>query len=60
MLVKAAAGMQCPKEGKPREYINDETAVEVPDSQYYNRLIADGSLVRPSAVKKSKEAKDGK
>lgn len=45
MHVKAAPGLMCPKEDRPREYISDEEAgVEVPDSTYYRRLIADGSL----------------
>lgn len=44
MLVIAAAGSQCPKEGKPREYITDAEPVTVPDSAYYRRLVDDGSL----------------
>lgn len=47
MKVIAAEGMQCPKEGKPREYITDDKAVDVPDTIYYRRLLADGSLVFP-------------
>jgi hypothetical protein len=45
MQVQAAPGTRCPKEGKPREYINDNTPEDVPDSAYYLRLKADGSLV---------------
>jgi len=47
MQVKAAAGTRVPKEGKPREYITDEAFVEVPDTQYYHRLVRDTSLVTP-------------
>ncbi len=45
MKVIAAQGMQCPKEGNPREYIADDTAVDVPDTAYYKRLVNDGSLI---------------
>ena len=55
MRVMAAPGTKCPKEGKPREYITDSTAEEVPDSTYYRRLVADGSLVKTGA----KAAKKG-
>lgn len=71
MQVKASPGLQCPKEGKPREYITDDEAVSVPDgSVYYQKLIADGSLIEcgsaeqlPSSARegrggKSKEVKD--
>jgi len=44
--VMAKPGRRCPMEGKPRQYITDETPVEVPESAYYRRLIEDGSLVR--------------
>jgi len=46
MKVKAAPGLKCPKEDKPREYISDDgVGEEVADSTYYRRLIDDGSLV---------------
>ena len=45
MQVKAAPGLKCPMEGKPREYITDSETVTVPDSIYYIRLVDDGSLV---------------
>lgn len=45
MQVKATPGTRCPKEGKPRDYIDDKTPQEVPDSAYYMRLVTDGSLV---------------
>jgi hypothetical protein len=50
MLVKAMQGMQCPREGKPREYITDSQEVEVPDTVYYLKLVADGSLISGDAV----------
>lgn len=45
MLVKAAQGLQVPKENNPREYITDAEAVEVPESAYILRRLADGDLV---------------
>lgn len=45
MLVQAKKGARCPKERKNREYITDREPVDVPESAYYLRLIADGSLV---------------
>ena len=45
MKVSAAPGARCPKEGKPRQYITDNVPEEVPDSAYYRRLVADGSLI---------------
>ncbi len=54
MKVKAAPGMRCPKEGKPREFITDSVSVDVPDTAYYRRLVADGSLVLSGAVKAKK------
>ena len=52
MKVCAAPGLQCPKEGKPKEHIDDNPeGVEVADSSYYRRLVSDGSLleVKPAA-----------
>lgn len=54
MKVQAAPGLKCPMEGKPREYIADNAPVDVPDTPYYRRLLADGSLVAPTV----KQAKD--
>lgn len=45
MLVKAAVGLHVPKEEKPREYITDAEAVEVPATIYYHRRVADGDLL---------------
>jgi hypothetical protein len=58
--VIAAAGMRCPMEGRPREYITDGEAVEVPESAYYLRLIADGSLMRAAPGNKKEARTDGK
>ncbi|MBU4274016.1 MAG: DUF2635 domain-containing protein [Planctomycetes bacterium] len=53
MKLKAATGLQCPMEGKPREYINDDPkGVVVPDTSYYQRLVDDGSLVLVQAKTK--------
>lgn len=50
MKVKAAPGIQVPKEDKPREFITDAEAVEVPASTYYLRLLADGDLLPAAAA----------
>lgn len=57
MQVQAAPGLKVPMEEKPRDYIADDVAVEVPDSAYYQRRIADGDLLKvaPPAAKKPKE-----
>ncbi len=62
MHVKAAPGTRCPKEGKPREYITDSKAEEMPDSAYYRRLVDDGSLVieKVSGMAENTEKKGGK
>ncbi len=58
MKVKAATGCKCPMEGKPRKYITDSKAVEVPETAYYLRLVREGSLVNTQDAKitKAKEA----
>jgi hypothetical protein len=48
--VKAAPGLQLPKEGAPRTYITDAEAVQVQDSHYYRKAIADGDLVEVPAA----------
>ena len=45
MKVQAAPGLLCPTENNPREYITDSTPLDVADSAYYRRLVADGSLM---------------
>jgi hypothetical protein len=45
MLVQAAPGLKVPMEGRPRGYITGPVPVRVPDTAYYVRLVADGSLV---------------
>ena len=44
MKVIAKKGTKCPMEKKPRKYITDSVAVEVPDTTYYKRLVREGSL----------------
>jgi len=62
MKVTSAPGTRCPKEDRPREYIGDEKAEEVPDTAYYKRLVAEGSLVlakeAPADEVKSKRGGD--
>lgn len=57
MNVTAKPGTRCPMEGKPRDYITAGKAVTVPDTPYYRRLLADGSLVpaEPAAGKGGKK-----
>lgn len=53
MKVIAPPGLKCPMEGRPRDYITDEVPVTVPETAYYLRLVADGSLsVVPEGPKK--------
>lgn len=58
MQVQAAPGLKVPMEGKPRDYIVDDTPIEVPaDSSYYQRRVAEGDLlVIVDIVKKTKGA----
>lgn len=60
LKVTAAPGMRCPMEGRPREYITDSAVVEVPETAYYRRLIADGSLVKAAPGSKKEVRTDGK
>jgi len=56
MEVTAKPGTRCPKEGKPREYIG-ETPETVPDTAYYRRLIAEGSLMEAVPVDQKTDKK---
>lgn len=42
--VKAAKGVRVPYEGSPHRYIEQEV-VEVDNSLYYQRRVADGDLI---------------
>ncbi len=56
MEVKATKGLKCPYENKPREYISDNKYVKVPNTAYYKRLIADGSLEqKPEKIENNKK-----
>lgn len=46
MKVIARKGVRVPIEGKPRDYVTDEKAVDVPDTVYYHRRILDKDLIR--------------
>lgn len=50
MLMQAAPGLKVPMEGKPRDYVTDQVAVELPDTSYYLRRVACGDLVAPHAT----------
>lgn len=58
MKVKAAPGLKVPKESKPREYITDAKAVEVPRSAYYLRMLGT-DLVEVAANEADSEAGTG-
>lgn len=45
MKVRAAPGIKVPREDKPREYITDTEAVDLPDTAYYLRRVAEGDLI---------------
>ncbi|MDP2786607.1 MAG: DUF2635 domain-containing protein [Pseudomonadota bacterium] len=49
LRVKAAPGLKVPMEDKPHDYITDAEAVEVPESAYTLRRLADGDLVEVEA-----------
>lgn len=46
MKVKANTGVLVPREDNPRRYVSDTEALDVPESTYYLRRIADGDLLR--------------
>ncbi|MGC8341850.1 DUF2635 domain-containing protein [Pantoea ananatis] len=46
MKVKANTGVLVSREDNPRRYVSDTEALEVPESTYYLRRIADGDLLR--------------
>lgn len=48
LYVKASAGLQMPKEGNPRSYINDSEPVMVESSHYYQKALIDGDLLEVS------------
>lgn len=55
MLVVSTPGTRCPKENNPRSYITDTEPVDIEPTSYYQRLIAEGSLVaaaKPEGGKK--------
>jgi len=54
MLVTAAPGLLVPKEGKPRQYITETAAVEVPETAYYLRRLDEGDLVKVPATSAAK------
>lgn len=62
ILVKAAPGVNVPKEGAPREYITSDKAQDVPGSAYYLRRIDDGDLIRvenaPAEAKPKSKGKE--
>ena len=53
MLIVSKKGTRCPKENKPRQYILEDQPQEVPDTAYYRRLVAEGSLIKSEEGEKS-------
>jgi Protein of unknown function (DUF2635) len=49
LRVKAAEGLQVPKENAPRTYISAK-AEDVPDTTYYRRRLATGELLLATDV----------
>ncbi len=56
MLVKAKKDLNVPMEHKPRDYITDDTVVEVEETAYYLRRIEEGDLVIATAAEAKKQA----
>ncbi|MCF7963974.1 MAG: DUF2635 domain-containing protein [Methylobacter tundripaludum] len=56
--VKAAPGVRVPIEGKPKSYIEADV-VEVEETAYYTRRIADGDLLVVKPVPSKKEVSNG-
>lgn len=58
MKVKAVAGVRVPMEDAPHKYITDAETVEVENTLYYRRRIADGDLINmdEQAVKKTQKS----
>lgn len=57
LKVKAADGVRVPIEGHPHQYI-EQDVVEVDNTLYYQRRIADGDLVVVTTEKTIKNHKD--
>lgn len=55
MIVKAANGVKVPLENQPRAYIEQEP-VEVENTVYYQRRIADGDLIEVQPTRKQRGA----
>ena len=53
MIVKAVPGVKVPLENQPYAYIEQEP-VEVDDSVYYQRRIADGDLIEVQPTRKQR------
>lgn len=51
MKVKAKPGVLVPREENARRYVSDKEALEVAETAYYLRRIADGDLERITETK---------
>ncbi|QOF68300.1 DUF2635 domain-containing protein [Actinobacillus sp. GY-402] len=56
MKVKATPGVKVPYEDRPYAHI-EQTVVDVPDTTYYRRRIADGDLIKVIETRSKKEDK---
>ncbi len=59
MKVIAAAGLKVPTEANPRQYITEETEVEIEPTAYYLRRLADRELTEVVAAQENPTAKAG-
>lgn len=55
MIVKAAPGVKVPLENQPYAYIGQEP-VDVENTVYYQRRIADGDLIEVQPTRKQRGA----
>lgn len=59
MKVIAATGLKVPTEANPREYITEDTPVEIEPTAYYLRRLADNELTEVVAAQENPTGKAG-
>lgn len=60
MRVKAAPGLNVPREENPRKYITDAEPVDIEMTGYYIRRMADGDLVEVAGAQPDPTSRGGK
>ncbi|MBE2895457.1 DUF2635 domain-containing protein [Pasteurellaceae bacterium HPA106] len=58
MKVKAAKGVKVPFEHRPHHFI-EQSAVDVDETPYYLRRIADGDLIEVKSNRRNSEVENG-